>query len=81
MYFQTALKLHPKHLGMLFQKDNRGTTLVERAINKYDEDSIFNVIKQCIPTDTDLPILYYVVRDAPKFMNECLHHALSISHI
>ena len=69
VHFQTALKHHPKQLGMLFQKDRNGMTLFEQAIKKHDEDDIFNLIKQCIPTDTDLPILHHVVRDAPKFMN------------
>ena len=70
MYFQTALKYHPKHLGFLFQKDSSGKTAYERAITKYGEDDTFNVIKHCIPTDTKLPILHHVVRDAPKYMND-----------
>ena len=70
MYFRTALKCHPKHLGFLFQKDSSGKTAYERAIVKYGEDDTFNVIKHCIPTDTKLPILHHVVRDAPQYMND-----------
>jgi hypothetical protein len=69
VYFQTALQHHPQHLGMLFQKNRSGKTLFERAIEKHGEDSIFNIIKHYIPTDTKLPILHHVVRDAPKYTN------------
>jgi hypothetical protein len=69
MYFQTALKHHPQHLGMLFQKDNDGETQFERAINKYGEDKILNAIKQCVPTESELLILHHVVKNAPKYMN------------
>ena len=70
MYFQTALQYHPKHLGFLFQKDKQGYTVYERIIQRYSKDITFNVIKQCIPTDTKLPILHHVVRDAPQYMND-----------
>jgi len=70
VYFQTALKYHPKHLGFLFQKDSSRKTAHERAIEKYGKDNTFNVIKQCIPTDTKLPILHHIVRDAPQCMND-----------
>ena len=69
LYFQTALKHHPQHLGMLFQKDNDGETQFERAINKYGEDKILNAIKQCVPTESELLILHHVVKNAPKYMN------------
>ena len=80
-FFQTALKHHPQHLGLLFQKDSSGKTAYERAIYKYEIDETFNVIKQCIPTDTDLPILHHVVRDAPKFMNDFTMRYLSAAYL
>jgi len=73
MYFQTALKHHPRHLGMLFQRDGDGQAAYERAIEKHGndkKDKAFNVIKQCIPTDTFLPILHHVIKEAPKYMND-----------
>ena len=70
MYFQTALKYYPQHLGFLFQKDRFGKTAYERGIEKHGIDETFNVIKQCIPTDTKLPILHHVIKDAPQFMND-----------
>ena len=70
IYFQTALKHHPQHLGFLFQQDSSGKTAYERAIEKHGEQKTFKVIKQCIPTDTELPILHHVVKDAPQFMND-----------
>jgi len=81
MYFQTALKHHPQHLGMLFQKDDSGKTLYERAVNKYGEEKCFNVIKQYIPTDSKLPILHHVVKNAPKYMNDFAIHYLSAMYL
>ena len=39
-------------------------------MKKYGNDKTFNVIKQCIPTDTKLPILHHGIKDAPQFMND-----------
>jgi hypothetical protein len=79
MYFQTALKHHPQHLGMLFQKDSSGKTLFERAVNKYCKDN--NISKTYVPTDTDLPILHHVVRDAPKYTNDFAIRYLSAAYL
>ena len=81
MYFQTALKHHPRHLGLLFQKDKSGKMAYERAVEKYEIEETFNAIKQCIPTDTDLPILHHVVRDAPKYMNDFTIRYLSAAYL
>jgi hypothetical protein len=74
MYFQTALKHHTQHLGMLFQKDSQkdssGKTLFERAIRKHGKVNIFKIIKDCIPTNTKLPILHHVIKDAPNHMHD-----------
>ena len=55
---------------LLFQKDNSRKTAFERAIEKHGIEKTFLVIKQCIPTDTIIPILHHVIKDAPKFMND-----------
>jgi len=70
IYFQSALKHHPQHLGFLFQKDDSGQTAYERAIEKHGKQKTSKVIRQCIPTDTELPILHHVVKDVPQFMND-----------
>jgi len=70
IYFQTALKHHPQHLGFLFQKDTSGKTAYERAVKKHGKDEIFKIIQQCIPADTALPILHNVTKDAPECMND-----------
>ena len=70
VYLHTALKHPPWHLGLLFQKDHSGQTVYERSMKKYGNDKTFNVIKQCIPTDTKLPILHHGIKDAPQFMND-----------
>jgi|FLMP01.1.fsa_nt_emb hypothetical protein len=56
LYFEAALTHHPQHLGLLFQKDKSGQTACAKAIDEYGKDEAFNVITQCIPTDTKLPI-------------------------
>jgi len=70
VFLATSLKHHPQHLGLLFQKDSSGKTAYERAIEKDGNERTFNVIKDCIPTDTDLPILHHVIKDAPKHIND-----------
>jgi len=70
MYFQTALRHYPQDLGFLFQKDNSGKTSYKRAVERHGKDETFNAIQQCIPTDTSLPILYHVIKDAPQYMND-----------
>ena len=73
-FLTTSLKHHPQHLGLLFQKDSSGKTAYVRAIEKHGKQKAFKVIKQCIPTDTELPILHHVVKDAPQFMNDFTIH-------
>ena len=70
IYLQSTLEHHPQHLRMLFQKDASGQTVYKRAMEKHCEDETFNIIKQHIPTDTTLPILRHVMRDAPKHVND-----------
>ena len=81
MYFQTTLKHHPQHLGLLFQKDSSGKTAYERIIDEHgNEEQTFDAIKQCIPANTTLPILHHVLRDAPKFINAFTSKYLNALH-
>ena len=70
MYVQTALKHHPQHLGLLFQKNSSGKTAYERTIEKHGHDKTFKVIKQCIPANTTISILHHVIKDTPKHIND-----------
>jgi len=71
MYFQTALRHYPQHLGFLFQKDNSGKTAYERTVKKHGTQETFKtILLQCIPTDTSLPILHHVIKDAPQYTND-----------
>jgi len=81
IYFQTALKHHPQHLGFLFQKDNSGKTAYERSVGKYGKQETFKTIQQCIPTDTSLPILHHVMKDAPQYFDEFSVRYLSAMHL
>jgi hypothetical protein len=69
MYLRTSLKYYPQHIGCLFKKDADGKTAVRSAIEKYGVDKTFKAIKDCIPTDTTLPILHHATKDAPEYFN------------
>jgi chloramphenicol O-acetyltransferase len=81
VYFQTAFKHHLQHLGFLLQKDGSGKMAYERAMENYGNDEIFKVINQCIPTDTDLPILHHAIKDAPQFKNDFSIRYLSAMYL
>eukprot|EP00979_Chaetoceros_neogracilis_P017005 scaffold10171_cov446-Chaetoceros_neogracile.AAC.11 len=70
MYLRTSLKYYPQHIGCLFQKDNNGKTAVRSAIEEHGVDEAFKAIKDCIPTDTTLPILHHAAKDAPEYFND-----------
>jgi len=69
MYFQTALKHHTHHLGLLLQRDSSGKAAYERAIEKHGNEKTFKV-KQCLPANTTIPIQHHVIKDAPKHSND-----------
>jgi hypothetical protein len=70
MYLRTSLKYYPQHIGCLFQKDDDGETAISSAIEKHGIDKTFKAIKDCIPTDTTLPILHHATKDAPEYFND-----------
>eukprot|EP00979_Chaetoceros_neogracilis_P013203 scaffold3725_cov203-Chaetoceros_neogracile.AAC.2 len=70
LYFRSTLKHHAQHIGLLFQNDNDGNTAFERAIQKYDKEKTFKAIRECIPSNTTLPILHHVIRYAPESFND-----------
>jgi hypothetical protein len=70
LYFRSTLKHHAQHIGLLFQNDNDGNTAFERAIQKYGKEKTFKAIRECIPSNTTLPILHHVIRYAPESFND-----------
>jgi hypothetical protein len=70
MYLRTSLKYYPQQIGCLFQKDSDGETAIRSAIEKYGTDKTFKAIKDCIPTDTTLPILHHAAKDALEDFND-----------
>jgi hypothetical protein len=59
------------YLGLLFQKDDEGKTACERAFKKYGKDKTMTAIGELIPfDDPKLPILHYVAKHAPQYMND-----------
>jgi hypothetical protein len=69
MYLRTSLRYYPQHIGCLFKKDADGKTAVRSAIEKYGTDKTFKAIKDCVPTNTTLPILHHAAKDAPEYFN------------
>jgi hypothetical protein len=69
MYLRTSLKYYPQQIGCLFQKDSDGETAIRSAIEKHGTDKTFKAIKDCIPTDTTLPILHHAAKEAPEYFN------------
>jgi hypothetical protein len=74
MYLRASLKYYPQHIGVLFQKDNNGKTAIKNAIEEHGTDKTFKAIKDCIPTDTTLPILHHAAKDAPEYFNDFSIH-------
>jgi hypothetical protein len=70
MYLRASLKYYPRQIGCLFQKDSDGKTSIRCAIEKHGRDKTFKAIKDCIPTDTTLPILHHAAKDAPEDFND-----------
>ena len=76
MFFQTSLKYHPRHLGLIFQTDSSGKTAYDTAVESRGKDEVLKVIQECIPTNTSLPILHHVVKDAPQHINDfCIRYS------
>ncbi len=65
--FGIALKAGLKHHGsefvleLLFQKGNDGQSVCTRAFHKYGVEQTFHIIKQCISTDSEMPVLHYAM--------------------
>ena len=56
--------------------DNSGNTAYNTAVEKHGKDEVLKVIQQCIPTNTSLPILHHVVKDAPQHFNDfCIRYS------
>ena len=56
-------------------------TAYERATEEYGKEETFNVIKQRIPTDSELPILHHIIKDAPQFMKDFSIRYLSAMYL
>eukprot|EP00979_Chaetoceros_neogracilis_P016980 scaffold10170_cov277-Chaetoceros_neogracile.AAC.1 len=70
MYLRTSLTYYPRQIGCLFQKDSDGKTSIRCAIKKHGIDKTFKAIRECIPTDTTLPILHHAAKDALEDFND-----------
>ena len=73
-FLRAAVKLHPKDIGLLFQLDNDNKTVFDAAVSKHGKDATFNIIRECIPQDTHLPILHHVVKFAPQYIDDFAYY-------
>ena len=68
---KVAMKYQQYDIGLIFQKDEFGTTAIERAINIHGEVHTFNALNEnFIPyIDPEVPILHHCAKDAPHLMD------------
>ena len=79
-FLKVSFKHHEKEAGLLFQtvndrrshiNDRSTITACRRAFNEYGKEKTMKVISKYIPLDNpQLPILHYVAKHAPKYMND-----------
>jgi hypothetical protein len=85
MFLETALKLYPNDLGLLFQKDyeyNKGKTACEMLFKEFGKDEIMAAIGELIPfDDPKLPILHHVAEHAPQYMKDFACRYLSAPYL
>lgn len=65
-----TIKYFPRDLGLLFQRNDRKETTFDVAIQFYGKEKTFQIIKECIPTSKNLPILHHVIRAVPESLND-----------
>ncbi len=71
VFLKYSIEHYPDEIGLLFQKNAKGETALERAINMYGKDATFKTIEEYIPRgDIDLPILHYVAENTPQYQND-----------
>ena len=68
---KVAMKYHQYDIGLIFQKDENGTTAIGRAIDTQGEIETFNGLNEhLIPySDPEVPILHHCAKDAPHLMD------------
>ena len=68
---KVAIKYHQYDIGLIFQKDEDGTTAIGRAINIRGEVHTFDALNEhLIPyIDPEVPILHHCAKDAPHLMD------------
>ena len=74
LFLRAALEYFPYEVGLLFQKDKYNRTSLEVAISKFGKDETFEIIRQCIPQETSMPILHHVVKHAPQYIGDFILH-------
>ena len=70
-FLEASLNHHPNDLGLLFLKDSEGRTACARAFKQYGKVETLGAIGELIPfDDSKLPILHYVAKHAPQYMED-----------
>jgi len=71
-FLQTSLRIHEsKDMGCFFLKDKNGKTFCEKIFTRYGKKETFKLLGGLIPfEEPQLPILHYVVKHAPRYLNE-----------
>ena len=80
-FLEASLELHPhEDAGLLFQKDQRGKSAYEYAVDEYGKEDTFEVLRDLIPPDApQFPILHHVAKHIPQHMDDfALRYPLSM---
>ena len=83
-FLEASFEHHEKEAGLLFQTGNNRSaiTACHRAFDKYGKEATMEVIGKYIPLDNpQLPILHYVAKHVPKYLNDFLMRYTSAAYM
>lgn len=74
MVLKAGMRYYPRNMGFLFKKDRNGTTACFSAFLLFGFQKSLQCIKECIPPSTEHPILHYVAKHVPRFLEDFIPH-------
>ena len=81
LFLEHSVKLYPNELGLLFQRNAKGETAIEVAVEVFGREATFKIIEECLTRDSDIPILHYVFQNTPQFLNDFTMRYASAAHL
>jgi len=81
MVLKAGMRYYPGNMGFLFKKDINGTTACFSAFLLFGFQNSLECIKECIPPSSEHPILHYVAKHVPRFLEDFIPHYPHDVHI